>query len=230
MASWAAWASRAQGTETHGWSCGARSSRGAARQGRCSNFATITRGASGPCKLLAAMRAPQRGGIAPRFCRRDCHRAWALSRWAAAWGADSRKGFSAHPSLPQGVLQVEAGTGGSTGMLLHAQHDGCPARGRTDMRRLRHLAFPFVELAKRDSCQAWDSPSHSAKVQRYFKTLPLLQPQLLLRPLDQPAGQGGSSPSRSCSASWKEDPRGRVKSITTKFTDPLLTSVSNLNN
>lgn len=58
------------------------------------------------------------------------------------------------------------------------------------MRQFRHLAFPFVELAKRDSCQAWDSPSHSAKVQEYFKMLHLLQPQLLLRPL-KPAGGAG---------------------------------------
>lgn len=80
----------------------------------------------------------------------------------------------------------QAGGGGvSTGTLPRAQRDSCPSSWRTDLRRSRHLACPFVELAKRDSCQA-----HSAKVQEYFKILPLLQPQLLLWPL-KPAGGAG---------------------------------------
>lgn len=77
------------------------------------------------------------------------------------------------------------GGGVSTGTLPRAQRDSCPSSWRTDLRRSRHLACPFVELAKRDSCQA-----HSAKVQEYFKILPLLQPQLLLWPL-KPAGGAG---------------------------------------
>lgn len=102
-------------------------------------------------------------------------------------GLHSREGSSARPTPPHRVLHVEAGGGGgvSTGTLPRAQRDSCPSSWRTDLRRSRHLACPFVELAKRDSCQA-----HSAKVQEYFKILPLLQPQLLLWPL-KPAGGAG---------------------------------------
>lgn len=171
------WASRARGTETHSWSCGVRSSQGVARQGSRSNFSIVPKCLGLPVPPFSPVQIPgsaQSPGM-------GWHCPLALLVWLPpsvptgrlgcsppARGADSREGFSARPTPALGVPQVESGRGLSTGTLLHAQHDSCPSRWRTDLCCSRHLAFPFVELAKRDSCQAWDSPCPLSQNTRIF--------------------------------------------------------------
>jgi len=85
------------------------------------------------------------------------HQVWPPAGPAPALAA----GKAAWPSPPRAVPPVEQGLGPRT--LLGAQRSRCPARQAMDTHRVRHLAFPFVELARTHSCQAWDSPSHLAK-------------------------------------------------------------------
>lgn len=112
---------------------------------------------------------------------------WPAAGWAAAllprgW----QRGRVLCTSVSSSSRSARGSRRGSApGRSPRAQRDSCPSSWRTDPRRSRHLACPFVELAERDSCQA-----HSGKVQEYFKILPLLQPQLLLWPL-KPAGGAG---------------------------------------
>lgn len=115
------------------------------------------------------MRAPRWGGIAPWFC-------WwppaALLPGALLAGKDALL----LRLLPTGFCNWKR-AGGSTRTLLHGQRDSCLSRWRTAPCHFRHLALPTVERAKRDSCQAWDRPSHSAKAQEYFE-IPTSSPAL----------------------------------------------------
>lgn len=124
---------RARGTATH---C-ARSSRGAARRGRTSNFPAVTKC---PCKSPAATRAPRWGGIAPRFCWCGCHPAWHLLPAALPAGENA---------LHVCLLLTASASGsrrGGTGTLPGAQHDSRPSRRRTAPGCFRRPAFPLAGL------------------------------------------------------------------------------------
>jgi len=177
-----------------------------------------------PCRADQRQRREPRDGVAsPWAFWRGCHRAWPSPSVAAGRpcpGAGSREGCVTIPSSRRSAGGAGAGP---------RDAPRCPAQPLSGQAGDGHaprqtLGVPFCGAGQDAFLSSLGQPFPLGQTGEYYKPCLFSSPSPSYGHRNQAAEQGGSSP--SC----KEVPQGRVKSITTEVTGPVLTSVSNSHN